>query len=82
MGKELITGGEAIGKVLRDEGVKYLFGIAGGHNFPLITGVVGQGIRLIHMRHEQSGVYAADTYARCSREPGVCFGTAGPGMTN
>ncbi|MCP4752357.1 MAG: thiamine pyrophosphate-binding protein, partial [Proteobacteria bacterium] len=40
------------------------------------------GIRLIHMRHEQSGVFAADGYARSMRKPGVCFGTAGPGMTN
>lgn len=82
MEKEFITGGEAIGQVLKEEGVKYLFGIGGGHVFPLITGIVGQGIRMIHMRHEQSGVYAADGYARSSREVGVCFGTAGPGMTN
>jgi len=82
MEKELITGGEAIGQVLKEEGVKYLFGIGGGHVFPLITGIVGQGIRMIHMRHEQTGVYAADGYARSAREVGVCFGTAGPGMTN
>jgi len=82
MEKEFITGGEAIGQVLKEEGVKYLFGIAGGHVFPLITGIVGQGIRMIHMRHEQAGVYAADGYARSAREVGVCFGTAGPGMTN
>ncbi|MCX5908506.1 MAG: thiamine pyrophosphate-binding protein [Deltaproteobacteria bacterium] len=82
MEKEFITGGEAIGQVLKEEGVKYIFGIGGGHVFPLITGIVGQGIRLIHMRHEQTGVYAADGYARSSGEVGVCFGTAGPGMTN
>ena len=82
MGKEFITGGEAIGQVLKEEGVKYLFGITGGHVFPLVTGIVGQGIRMIHMRHEQTGVYAADGYARSSGEVGVCFGTAGPGMTN
>ena len=82
MEKELITGGEAIGQVLKEEGVRYLFGIGGGHVFPLITGIVGQGIRMIHMRHEQTGVYAADGYARSARKVGVCFGTAGPGMTN
>jgi acetolactate synthase I/II/III large subunit len=82
MEKEFITGGEAIGQVLKEEGVKYLFGIGGGHVFPLMTGIIGQGIRLIHVRHEQTGVYAADGYARASREIGVCFGTAGPGMTN
>lgn len=82
MEKEFITGGEAVGRVLKEEGVQYLFGVAGGHVFPLITGIVGQGIRMIHMRHEQTGVYAADGYARAAGEMGVCFGTAGPGMTN
>ena len=82
MDKDIMYGGEIIGKILKDKGVEYLFGIGGGHVMPLITGIVGQGIRLIHMRHEQSGVFAADGYARSARKPGISFGTAGPGMTN
>jgi acetolactate synthase-1/2/3 large subunit len=82
MSDDVINGGEAIGRVLKEEGVEYIFGIVGGHVMPLLGGIVKQGIRLIHMRHEQGGVYAADGYARAARKIGVCFGTAGPGMTN
>ena len=35
---------------------------------------------MYHMRHEQSGVYMADGWARATGKPGVCFGTAGPGF--
>jgi acetolactate synthase-1/2/3 large subunit len=82
MTEDVIYGGEAIGRVLKEEGVEYIFGILGGHVMPLLGGIVKQGIRLIHMRHEQAGVYAADGYARAAGKTGVCFGTAGPGMTN
>ena len=40
------------------------------------------GIKLVHMRHEQSCAYAADAYARTSRRPGVLAVTAGCGLTN
>ena len=75
-------GGEVIGKVLKEEGVKYFFGIQGGHFWGLMLGICEQDIKLIHMRHEQAGAYAADAYARASQSPGVCIGTAGPGMQN
>lgn len=75
-------GGEVIGKVLKEEGVKYFFGVQGGHLWGLLLGIAEQDIKMVHMRHEQSGAYAADAYARVSKSPGVCFGTAGPGMQN
>ncbi len=75
-------GGEIVGKVLKEEGVKYFFGIQGAHMWGLLLGISGQDIQMIHMRHEQAGVYAADAYARVTQSPGVCFGTAGPGMQN
>jgi acetolactate synthase-1/2/3 large subunit len=40
------------------------------------------GIKLVHVRHEQAGPYAADGYARASGKVGICFGTSGPGVTN
>ena len=75
-------GGEVIGKILREEGVKYFFGVHGAHIWSVLLGICSQDIKMIHMRHEQSGVYAADAYARVTQSPGVCFGTAGPGMQN
>jgi len=75
-------GGEIAGKVLKEEGVKYFFGVQGAHMWGLLLGICEQDIEMIHMRHEQAGVYAADAYARLTQSPGVCFGTAGPGMQN
>lgn len=75
-------GGRLIGKILKEHGIKYAFGIQGGHVWPLETGLYDYGIERIHMRHEQAGVYAAEAYARCTRTPGFCYGTAGPGLTN
>ncbi len=75
-------GGEIVGKVLKEEGVKYFFGIQGAHMWGLLLGICEQDIQMIHMRHEQAGVYAADAYSRVTQSPGVCFGTAGPGMQN
>lgn len=77
-----IYGGEAIGRVLKEEGVKYYFGVHGGHIWSMMAGIQKHGIKMIHMRHEQAGGYAADAWARTTGQPGVCFATAGPGMTN
>ena len=77
-----IFGGQAVGRVLREEGVEYVFTIHGGHIWSIISGVVEQGIKLVHVRHEQAASYAADAYARVTRKPAVCVATAGPGMTN
>lgn len=80
--EKAVQGGKHIGWVLREEGVEYYFGITGGHVFPIQVGLGMAGIKLLHMRHEQAGAYAADGYARASGKVGVCIGTAGPGMTN
>lgn len=77
-----VQGGKHIGRVLKEEGVEYYFGVTGGHIFPIQVGMGMAGIKMVHCRHEQAGGYAADAYARASGKVGVCVGTAGPGMTN
>jgi acetolactate synthase I/II/III large subunit len=76
------TGAEAVVQILKEEGIKYVFGINGGHVWNFMLAMCEQGIRIIHMRHEQAAAYAADGWARATRQPGVCFGTAGPGFYN
>ncbi len=78
-----LQGGKQIARVFKEENVEYMFGISGGHVFAFMVGAGSYGgVKLVHCRHEQAGGYAADAYARASGRPGVCFGTAGPGMTN
>ena len=80
--EEKETGGAAAARILREHEVKYVFGIPGGHVWGIDTGLHKYGIRRIHMRHNQAGAYAADAYARCTLSPGICFGTAGIGVTD
>ena len=77
-----IDGGALVGRVLKEQKVRYLFAINGGHTFPILANLRNNDIQLIHMRHEQACAYAADAYARTTATPGVCSVTAGCGLTN
>ncbi len=77
-----VDGGALVARVLKSQGVEYLFAVNGGHTWPILAALRGHGIRLIHMRHEQSCAYAADGWARTTATPGVCCVTAGCGLTN
>ena len=75
-------GGALIGRILKEQNVKYMFAVNGGHTFPILATLRENGVKLIHMRHEQATAYAADAYARITGAPGVCCVTAGCGLTN
>ncbi len=77
-----VDGGVLIGRILKEQNVKYMFAVNGGHTFPILANLRDNGIKLIHMRHEQATAYAADAYGRVSGMPGVCSVTAGCGLTN
>jgi len=72
----------AVAKILKEEGVEWYAGVHGGHVWQLQVAMDRAGIKCYHMRHEQSGVYMADGWARASGKPGVAMGTAGPGFGN
>jgi acetolactate synthase-1/2/3 large subunit len=77
-----VDGGVLVSRILKEQNVKYLFAVNGGHLFPILANIRDDGIKLIHMRHEQATAYAADAYARITGTPGVCAVTAGCGLTN
>jgi acetolactate synthase-like protein len=77
-----INAGDIIGQVLREQGVKYLFTLCGGHISPILTGANKEGIRIIDVRDEVNAVFAADAVGRLTGTPGVAAVTAGPGVTN
>jgi acetolactate synthase I/II/III large subunit len=78
----VVDGGTLVGRILGEQQVKYLFTINGGHTFPILATLRENGVKLIHMRHEQATAYAADGWARTTGTPGVCCVTAGCGLTN
>ncbi len=77
-----INCGDIIGQVLREQGVKFLFTLCGGHISPILTGAKKEGIRIIDVRDEVNAVFAADAVGRITGTPGIAAVTAGPGVTN
>jgi acetolactate synthase-1/2/3 large subunit len=67
-------------------GVKFVFGIPGGHIAPLFEALARSearnGPRAVMSRHESGAVAMADAYARETGTLGVCCATTGPGATN
>ena len=77
-----LHGGRLIARRLRAHGVSRLFTLSGGHLFSIYDGCREEGIEIIDVRHEQSAAFAAEGWAKVTREVGVCALTAGPGVTN
>jgi acetolactate synthase-1/2/3 large subunit len=77
-----VHGGRLVARRLREHGVRILFTLSGGHLFSIFDGCREEGIELIDVRHEQTAAFAAEGWAKVTRELGVCALTAGPGVTN
>jgi acetolactate synthase-1/2/3 large subunit len=74
--------GELVALALKRAGVTHLFTLNGGHIWPILMGAEEHDIRIIDVRHEQSAAFAAEGWAKVTREVGVAAVTAGPGVTN
>jgi acetolactate synthase-1/2/3 large subunit len=77
-----LHGGRLVAKRLKAHGVSKLFSLSGGHLFSIYDGCREEGIDIVDTRHEQAAAFAAEGWAKATREPGVCALTAGPGVTN
>jgi acetolactate synthase-1/2/3 large subunit len=77
-----LHGGRLVAKRLKAHGVSKLFTLSGGHLFSIYDGCREEGIDIVDVRHEQTAAFAAEGWAKATREPGVCALTAGPGVTN
>src|ERR1700727_1475334 len=79
---EEFHGGRLIARRLKAHGVTKLFTLSGGHLFSIYDGCRAEGIDIVDVRHEQTAAFAAEGWAKVTRELGVCALTAGPGVTN
>ena len=77
-----LHGGRLVARRLKAQGVSKLFTLSGGHLFSIYDGCRAEGIDIVDVRHEQAAGFAAEGWAKVTREPGVCALTAGPGVTN
>src|SRR3954466_12102571 len=77
-----LHGGRLVSAALKAHGVSHLFTLSGGHLFSIYDGCREHGIAIVDTRHEQTAAFAAEGWAKATRQPGVCALTAGPGVTN
>ncbi len=77
-----VHGGRLVAKALASRGVSRLFTLSGGHLFSIYDGCLAEGIGLVDVRHEQTAAFAAEGFAKATRQVGVAALTAGPGVTN
>src|SRR3954462_5565263 len=75
-------GGRLIARRLKAHGVDRLFTLSGGHLFSLYEGCRAEGIEIVDTRHEATAAFAAEGWAKVTRQAGVAALTAGPGVTN
>jgi len=77
-----MSGWQAVVKALKAERVKFVFGLPGDPRHLYDDLYDEREIKPILVRHECSGAFMAMAYARLTGEPGVCFGSPGPGVAN
>jgi acetolactate synthase-1/2/3 large subunit len=79
-----LTGGQALARQLALEGIMDVFGIPGVQLDWAVDGLrqLGNQIRYVVPRHEQTTAYMADGYARTTGKIGTCMVVPGPGMLN
>jgi len=75
--------GKYISEALIEVGCEFVFGVWGGHMWPLVDAIIqNPKIKFITVRHEQAAGYAAEAYSRATGQPSVALGTVGPGTSN
>jgi acetolactate synthase I/II/III large subunit len=79
-----LTGGQALARQLVLEGITDVFGIPGVQLDWAVDGLrqLGNQIRYVVPRHEQTASYMADGYARSTGRIGACMVVPGPGLLN
>ena len=66
--------------ILRDSGVRRIYGIVGDSLNPIVDAVRRtEGIEWVHVRHEETAAFAAAAEAQVTGQLAVCAGSSGPG---
>jgi len=77
-----MTGWQAVVNALREEGVKYVFGLPGNPRELYDALYDATDIKPILVRHEAAGGFMALAYSILTNEPAVCFASPGPGVSH
>ncbi len=75
-----LTVAEQVVDMMADAGIKHLYAITGDSLNALTEAISKDGrIKFIHMRHEESGAFAASAEAQLTGHLAACAGSSGPG---
>ena len=74
--------GSVFAEGLKEHGADIAFGVHGGDLWNVVDHMSRLGIRLITVHHEQTGVYAAEAYAKVTGKTGIFYADTGPGSGN
>jgi acetolactate synthase-1/2/3 large subunit len=78
-----LTGAEALLRVAREEGLREVFGVAGGKLGPLLHAISRDpAFHYVGLRHEAAGPMAAAAIAACGAGVAMALGEMGPGALN
>lgn len=78
----MITVAEQLVRRLREQGIRYVFGVPSGSWLYYMEAMRKEGLEFILVSNEASAAFMADVCNRLTGIPGVCYGTVGPGATN
>lgn len=71
---------DQVAGMIADAGVKHLYAITGDSLNDLTEALVKDGrVKFVHMRHEESGAFAASAEAQLTGKLAACAGSSGPG---
>lgn len=71
---------DQVAGIIADAGVKHLYAITGDSLNDLTDAIVRDGrVKFVHMRHEESGAFAASAEAQLTGKLAACAGSSGPG---
>ncbi len=71
---------DQVAKMIADSGVQHIYAITGDSLNDLTDALVRDGrVKFVHMRHEESGAFAASAEAQLTGKLAACAGSSGPG---
>lgn len=81
--QNMMTGAEAMVRLLEAHGVSHIFGLCGDTSLPFYDALYRLDHNMTHIltRDERHACYMADGYARVTHKVGVCEGPSGGGAT-
>ena len=75
-------GADLVADALTAAGVTTVFSLSGNQIMPIYDALFDTPARIVHFRHENAAVFAAEAYAQAAGEVGIALLTAGPGFAN